>query len=230
MPFKLRTIVHLVHDLSYIGGISSRVRNTVLAAQGRAVRHVCLARPDPNHSLPGALRAEDDGAGVLAFLSTCHPADTMVITPNNVIRGFSPAIRAHLDRLPIIHMASGQLSFMLQNSEVLAHQSYINSYKVSRILCLSDMDMLLHRQMGIHELTKVRLPVATRSHNGYNPGHHRFVTYVGRIDFHAKGAERLVPIARLMKARGLPRLRIVTTDGPNSPTYQLSSRCWTKQA
>ncbi|QRM28269.1 glycosyltransferase family 4 protein [Microvirga sp. VF16] len=193
------------------------MRNTVLAAQGRAIRHVCLTRRDPNHSVPGALRAADDEAGVLAFLSTCHPTDTVVITPNNIIRGFSPAVRAHLDRLPILHMASGQLSFFLQDSEVLAHSSYINGYKVSRILCLSDMDMLLHRQMGLHELTKVRLPVATRSDNGYSPDKNRFVTYVGRIDFHAKGAERLVPIAKLMKARGLLRLRIFTTDGPNSP-------------
>ena len=31
---------------------------------------------------------------------------------------------------------------------VLADQDYIDSYKVSRILCLSDMDMSFHRQMG----------------------------------------------------------------------------------
>ena len=70
---------------------------------------------------------------------------------------------------------------------------------------------------GIHELTKIRLPVATRPTNGYSPDKNRFVTYVGRIDFHTKGAERLVPIAKLMKERGLPPLRIFTTDGPNSP-------------
>jgi glycosyltransferase involved in cell wall biosynthesis len=213
----VRTMIHLVHDLSYIGGISNRVRNTVLAAQGRAIRHVCLARRDPARSLPDALRADEDEAGVLAFLNTCHATDTVVITPNNTMRGFSPAIRAHLDRLPILHMAAGQLSYILQDSTVLAHPSYINSYKVSRILCLSTMDMNFHRQMGIHELTKVRLPVTTRSQNTYSLDQNRFVTYVGRIDFHAKGAERLVPIAKLMKQRGLPPLHIFTTDGPNSP-------------
>jgi glycosyltransferase involved in cell wall biosynthesis len=217
MPFKLRTMIHLVHDLSYIGGISNRVRNTVLAAQGRAIRHICLAKRDPARSLPDALRADEDEAGVLAFLNTCHATDTVVITPNNTMRGFSPAIRAHLDRLPILHMAAGQLSYILQDSTVLAHPSYINSYKVSRILCLSTMDMNFHRQMGIHELTKVRLPVTTRSQNTYSLDQNRFVTYVGRIDFHAKGAERLVPIAKLMKQRGLPPLHIFTTDGPNSP-------------
>jgi glycosyltransferase involved in cell wall biosynthesis len=213
----VRTIIHLVHDLSYIGGISSRVRNTILSAQDRAVRHICLARRDSAGSMPGALCADKNEAGVLAFLNTCHATDTVVITPNNVMRGFSPAIREQLARLPLIHMASGQLSFILQDSTVLAHPNYINSYKVSRILCLSTMDMNFHRQMGIHELTKVCLPVATRHQNGYSPDKNRFVTYVGRIDFHAKGSERLVPIARLMKKRGLPPLHIFTTDGPNSP-------------
>jgi glycosyltransferase involved in cell wall biosynthesis len=114
-------------------------------------------------------------------------------------------------------MASGQLAFILQDSEVLAHLDFVDSYKVSRILCLSDMDMNFHRQMGIHDLTKIRLPVATRSENGYHPDRNRFVTYVGRIDFHTKGAERLVPVARLMRERGLGPLRIFTTDSLNSP-------------
>lgn len=77
--------------------------------------------------------------------------------------------------------------------------------------------MSLHRQFGIHALTKVKLPVATRPHNTYSPASDRHPTYVGRIDFHAKGADRLISIAKLMKQRGLPPLRIFTTDGSNSP-------------
>ncbi|MBJ6128574.1 glycosyltransferase [Microvirga splendida] len=219
MPFKLRTIVHLVQDVSKIGGIPGRVRNTIAAAQGRAIRHVCLtAKRDPAFPhAPDTLVAENNEAEVLAFLNTCHATDTVVITPNSVIRAFSPAVQEQLTRLPLIHMASGQLAFILQDSEVLAHLDFVDSYKVSRILCLSDMDMNFHRQMGIHELTKIRLPVATRTENGYSPDQNRFATYVGRIDFHTKGAERLVPIAKLMQERGLGRLRIFTTDSLNSP-------------
>ncbi len=218
MPFRLKTIIHLVQDPGQIGGIPGRVRNTVKAAAGRPIRHVCLAvQGDPTGSLPGALSASDDPEGVLSFLSSCHATDTVVITPNNIIRKFPANIYRQLSRLPLIHMASGQLSFILQDTLALADQDYIDSYRVSRILCLSDMDMAFHRQLGIYDLTKIRLPVETRPHNGYAPARNRFVTYVGRIDFHTKGAERLVPVARLMKARGLPRLRIFTTDGPNSP-------------
>ncbi|MBB4041497.1 glycosyltransferase involved in cell wall biosynthesis [Microvirga flocculans] len=208
--------------MSKIGGIPGRVRHTVSAAHGRPIRHVCLsARRDPaNPAAADTFYAEDDEAGLLAFLSACHATDTVVITPNSVIRAFPPAIREQLTRLPLIHMASGQLSFILQDSEVLSHLDFIDTYKVSRILCLSDMDMSFHRQMGIHELTKIRLPVATRSHNAYSPDTNRFVTYVGRIDFHTKGAERLVPVARQMKERGLPPLRIFTTDSLNSPDLQ----------
>jgi glycosyltransferase involved in cell wall biosynthesis len=202
-----------------IGGIPGRVRNTVTAAQGRPIQHICLsARRDPAApALPNTLYAEPDEAEILAFLATCHATDTVVITPNSVIRAFSPAVREQLTRLPLLHMASGQLAFILQDSDVLAHLDFVDTYKVSRILCLSDMDMSFHRQMGIHELTKIRLPVATRTENSYHPATNRFVTYVGRIDFHAKGAERLVPVARLMQERGLGPLRIFTTDGPNSP-------------
>jgi glycosyltransferase involved in cell wall biosynthesis len=211
-------IIHLVHDVSAIGGISGRVRNTVSSAQGRSIRHTCLsAKGQPGAVAPDTFYAEDNATEVLAFLSTCEATDTVVITPNSVIRTFSPAIQEQLSRLPLLHMASGQLSFILQDTLALADQDYIDSYRVSRILCLSEMDMAFHRQLGIYDLTKVRLPVETRSHNGYAPEKNRFVTYVGRIDFHTKGAERLVPIARLMKARGLPPLRIFTTDGPNSP-------------
>ncbi|MBB3018709.1 glycosyltransferase involved in cell wall biosynthesis [Microvirga lupini] len=219
VPFKLRTIVHLVQDVAKIGGIPGRVRNTIASAQGRPIQHICLsARRDPAAPpLANTLYAEPDEAETLAFLATCHATDTVVITPNSVIRAFSPAVREQLTRLPLLHMASGQLAFILQDSDVLAHLDFVDTYKVSRILCLSDMDMSFHRQMGIHDLTKIRLPVATRATNGYSPATNRFVTYVGRIDFHAKGAERLVPVARLMQERGLGRLRIFTTDGPNSP-------------
>ncbi|MEE1610159.1 glycosyltransferase [Microvirga sp. CF3016] len=218
MPFRLKTIIHLVQDPGQIGGIPGRVRNTVKAAAGRPIRHVCLAvQGDPTGSLPGTLSASDDPEGVLAFLGTCHATDTVVITPNNIIRKFPANIYRQLSRLPLLHMASGQLSFILQDTLALADQDYLDSYRVSRILCLSDMDMAFHRQLGIHDLTKIRLPVETRSHNGYDPEKNRFATYVGRIDFHTKGAERLVPIARLMQARGLERLRLFTTDGPNSP-------------
>jgi glycosyltransferase involved in cell wall biosynthesis len=216
-PSELRTIVHLVQDVSAIGGISGRVRNTVKAAAGRPIRHVCLSAKRNPAAAPNTFDAEDGESEVLSFLSTCHATDTVVITPNSVIRAFSPAIQEQLSRLPLLHMASGQLSFILQDTLALADQDYIDSYRVSRILCLSDMDMAFHRQLGIYDLTKIRLPVETRPHNGYDPAKNRFATYVGRIDFHTKGAERLVPIARLMKARGLERLRVFTTDGPNSP-------------
>jgi glycosyltransferase involved in cell wall biosynthesis len=207
-----------VQDVSAIGGISGRVRNTVSCAQGRSIRHTCLsAKGQPSAIAPNTFYAEDHETEVLAFLGTCHATDTVVITPNSVIRAFSPAIQEQLSRLPLLHMASGQLSFILQDTLALADQDYIDSYRVSRILCLSEMDMAFHRQLGIYDLTKIRLPVETRPHNGYAPEKNRFVTYVGRIDFHAKGAERLVPIARLMKERSLPPLRIFTTDGPNSP-------------
>jgi glycosyltransferase involved in cell wall biosynthesis len=218
MPFRLKTIIHLVQDPGQIGGIPGRVRNTVKAAAGRPIRHVCLAvQGDPTGSLPGTLCASDDPEGVLAFLGSCHATDTVAITPNNVIRKFPASIYRQLSRLPLLHMASGQLSFILQDTLALADQDYLDSYRVSRILCLSEMDMAFHRQLGIYDLTKIRLPVETRPHNDYALEKNRFVTYVGRIDFHAKGAERLVPIAKLMKARGLPPLRIFTTDGPNSP-------------
>ncbi len=214
----LRAIIHLVQDVSAIGGISGRVRNTVSSAHGRSIRHTCLsAKGQPGAVAPDTFYAEDNETEVLAFLGSCQATDTVVITPNSVIRTFSPAVQEHLTRLPLLHMASGQLSFILQDTLALADQDYIDSYRVSRILCLSEMDMAFHRQLGIYDLTKIRLPVETRPHNGYAPARNRFVTYVGRIDFHTKGAERLVPVARLMKARGLPRLRIFTTDGPNSP-------------
>src|SRR5690349_16527683 len=135
---QLRTIVHLVQDVSKIGGIPGRVRHTVTAAQGRPIRHVCLsAKHDPAApAAPDTLVAEANEADVLAFLSTCHATDTVVITPNSVIRAFSPAVQEQLTRLPLIHMASGQLAFILQDSEVLAHLDFVDSYKVSRILCL----------------------------------------------------------------------------------------------
>src|SRR3712207_5120177 len=88
----LRTIVHLVQDVSKIGGIPGRVRSTVAAAQSRPIRHVCLtAKREPAFPhAPDTLVAEDNEAEVLAFLNTCHATDTVVITPNSVIRAFSP--------------------------------------------------------------------------------------------------------------------------------------------
>jgi glycosyltransferase involved in cell wall biosynthesis len=216
--FRLRRIVHLVSDLSTIGGIQGRTRNTLLAAQGRPIQHLCLSiRNDQFCPIPDVLCAADSEQAILDLLSRCHSADTVVLTPNNTLRAFPDAIREQLTRLPIVHMASGQLSFILQDSSVLADLDYVDTYKASRILCLSDMDMLFHRQLGIHALTKVKLPVRTRPHNSYDAAENRFVTYVGRIDFHAKGAERLIPIAKLMHERGLPPLQIYTTDGRNSP-------------
>jgi glycosyltransferase involved in cell wall biosynthesis len=204
--------------VSSIGGIPGRVRNTISAAQGRAIQHVCLSvKQDSPASVPETLCAAHDQDAILALLGTCHAADTVVLTPNNTLRGFPSPIREQLSRLPLIHMASGQLSFIIQDSPVLADLDYVDSYRASRILCLSDLDMQFHRQLGIHELTKVKLPVQSRPHNAYSLHENRFVTYVGRIDFHAKGADRLIPIAKLMKERGLPPLQIFTTDGRNSP-------------
>jgi glycosyltransferase involved in cell wall biosynthesis len=218
MPFRLRRMIHLVHDVSSIGGIPGRVRSTISAAQGRAIEHVCLSvKQDNAASVPQTLCAAHDQDAILALLSTCHSADTVVVTPNNTLRGFPAPIREQLSRLPLIHMASGQLSFIIQDSPVLADLDYVDSYRASRILCLSELDMQFHRQLGIHELTKVKLPVQSRPHNAYSAQENWFVTYVGRIDFHAKGADRLIPIAKLMKERGLPPLQIFTTDGRNSP-------------
>jgi glycosyltransferase involved in cell wall biosynthesis len=214
---SVQTLIHLVQDVSSIGGIPGRVRGTIAAARGRAIKHVCIAARGSHPLLPEALCAAQDENAVLAFLDTCHATDTVVLTPNNTLRTLPPAVREKLGRLPIIHMASGQLSFIVQDSAVLADLEYVDTYKASRILCLSQMDMSFHRQLGIHEVTKIRLPVATRSDNSYTPQKNRFATYVGRIDFHAKGADRLIPIAGLMKERGLPPLRIFTTDGHNSP-------------
>src|SRR3712207_4922914 len=94
VPFKLRTIVHLVQDVAKIGGIPGRVRNTVAAAQGRPIQHICLsARRDPTApALPNTLYAEPNEAEILAFLAACHATDTVVVTPNSVIRAFSPAV------------------------------------------------------------------------------------------------------------------------------------------
>ncbi len=216
-PFRLRTIIHLVHDLSRIGGISGRVRNTMIAAGGRGIRHVCISiERDPTGSVPDSLCARDESV-IFELLADCHVTDTVVITPNNIMKGFPTAIREQLSRLPIVHMASGQLSFIVQDLSVLADLDYVENYKASRILCLSEMDMNFHRQLGIHDLTKIKLPVQTRARNAYDAEKNRFATYVGRIDFHAKGADRLIPIAKLMKERGLPPLHIFTTDGRNSP-------------
>ncbi len=218
MPFRMKRIVHLVENPGHIGGIPGRIRSTILAAQDRPVRHVCLAAQGNGSAvLPDTLDAETNEPEVVAFLRACHATDTVVITPNNIFRAFSPTVQEQLNRLPIIHMASGQLAFILQDTRVLADLEYVENYRVSQVLCLSDMDMSFHRQLGIHALTKISLPVATRTHNNYSSGKNRFVTYVGRIDFHAKGADRLIPIAKLMKERGLPPLRIFTMDGLHSP-------------
>ena len=118
---KLRTIVHLVQDVSAIGGISGRVRNTVASARGRIIRHICLsAKGDPAAAALDTFYAEENEAEVLAFLGACHAIDTVVIAPNTVLRAFSPTIQEQLSRLPVLHMASGQLSFILQDTLALA--------------------------------------------------------------------------------------------------------------
>lgn len=219
-PLRLKRIVMLTRDSSTLGGIPGRTRTTMKHAQGRTIEYLNIAAQQSQaRELPAHVAYSEARERVLGLLEDWSPAETVVFTPNNVLRTFDADFRARISRFPVVHMFSGQLAFMIQDQTLLAQLDYVRGYRASAILAFSDMDIAFQRQLGVYGQTKGWLPVETRPSNDYAAHSDRAVGYVGRIDFHAKAADRLLDLAELMDADGRPPVRVFTTSSRNSPDY-----------
>jgi len=215
----LKRIVFLIPDLSTTGGIQIRTKMTISNATDRDVEYFCLSRRNENAiEISNNIVFEDAPEQTMELLRSWNPKTTALVIPNNAIRLFPKKIRTELDRFPLIFYGSGQLTFMLQDSEILNDIDYVKNLKVTKQILLSQMDRNVYDQLGIYNHVLGFNPVTVRDENTYNPAKNRFVGYVGRIDFYAKGAEKLINVAIALKELNLGPLKVFTTDNPkNSP-------------
>lgn len=217
---KLRRIIFVVADASSIGGIPTRTRKTLENQYHRDVEYISISKTHSREiGTNNALNLATDSKLINDMMSKWSPLDTIIITSNNAIAGLDRQFRERLEGFPIIYWAAGQMAFMLQDSPILKNREYVENFLVSHIVSMSEMDIAFQRQLGIHGQSKGFAPVEVRNHNSYDYRKNTDLTYVGRIDFHAKDCERLLDIAEALRARNLPSLRVFTTDGSNSPDY-----------
>ncbi len=215
----LRRIVYLTPDLSTLGGIQSRTRKILRNAGGRAVEYLGLSLHNQlSLGIENNLVWDSEPERILEALERWSPSDTVIMFPNNTLRLLTPDLRARVDRFPLIFNGSGQLTFILQDSEVMADVAYAENLLVSKIILFSMMDRRTYEQFGIYDHEVGFHPVELRGENTFSPARNKRVTYVGRIDFHAKGAERLVEAARALRGSGMGKLRVFTVSNRrNSP-------------
>lgn len=216
---RLRRMVLVVPDLSTIGGISSRTRTVLNWARGTDLEVVALtAKSERGTKEEGEICLASD-PWAKEVIQTWLPNDTAVVVSNNALRAFKPDIRASLQRLPLVFIYAGQMAFMIQDSSVLTDRKYAKELRAMRLMSFSDADINFQRQLGIHGQVKGFAPVRQRERNTYDLEKNTRLGYVGRIDFHAKDAGKLIDVARsLVDSRWGP-IKLFTTDGKNSPQY-----------
>ncbi|UWQ23105.1 glycosyltransferase [Jannaschia sp. W003] len=225
---ELRRIVLVVSDVSTLGGIQLRTLRTLRAAAGRDVEYLCLSLRDNGdgahlEGLRGRVMvAEADPEGVRQTIEGWDPADTVVWFPNNALRGFDAPLREAIDRLPLVHVGSGQLAYFIQDSGALLDRDYVEGLRATKAVVLSRMDRQTYAQFGDHDRIVGFNPVATREENAFDPrGRNTRVTYVGRIDDRTRGGDRLLALARATREAGFPPLRVFTVSDPrNSPDLE----------
>lgn len=217
---RLKRIVMVVPDISTIGGISSRTRKVLFNSVGRPIEYrVATARSERGGIQPGEVCCAGDSDAFLQAMEGWYPNDTAMVISNNAIRVFPARVREHLQKFPIVYIAAGQMAFMVQDSNILGDKNYVAGFRAMRIMSFSDADISFQRQLGIHGQVKGFVPVEQRESNDFDPAINTRVGYVGRIDFHAKDAGRLVEIASCLKGSRWGPLKVFTTDGRNSPQY-----------
>lgn len=211
-------LVFTVGDLSAIGGIASRTRNVISNSAGRACKYVALSRKHERpFAMEGAYSCETDTDAIRQMLASWEPDDTVFFISNNTHMAFPKDIRDRIKNFPVVSISAGQMAFMIQDSTVLSNLDYVEGHKASRIISFSDADISFQRQLGIYGQVKGFAPVKIREENSYRPDKNIHMTYVGRIDFHAKDCGKLIGIATELKKNNLPPIRVFTTDGKNSP-------------
>jgi glycosyltransferase involved in cell wall biosynthesis len=216
VPGKLKNIVFVWFDMARIGGVSGRIRRTIVASQDRHVNYFSF-------SITGDLRSEDNRNLILsspranALLATFSPDNTVLVLHNTVADALSRRGIDLVDRFPAIHFFAGQLSWFLQDSKFSGDVKFIKKYRANKLVTFSFADKLALEQFGIYDVEVLPPAIPTVPKNVFRANRNLDVGYVGRIDFHAKGSDRLVSIARSMKAANLGALKIFTTTGSNSP-------------
>lgn len=217
----LKRLVFISNDLSSIGGISERLKKIQNHQNTRGCEYFVLSKTNSSGDIiRNNITTHGNEKEVLSILSKWKSENnTVFITPNNFLTLHHRDIRQEVGSFPLIYMCSGQMAFMVQDSTVIGKLDHVRSFKASKIVAFSDSDIDFQRQLGIHGQIKGFLPVAVRKRNTFDPSRTKSLGYVGRIDFHAKGCERLIDIARSVKKNGLAPIKLFTTAGQNSPDY-----------
>ena len=223
---KIKRILLLIPDISTLGGVQIRTAKTLRHATSRDVAYECLTlrnqgrgdHLDEVHSR--VMVYEDTPDRILATLRSWDPIDTVVIFPNNTLRGIDKELRAVLDRFPLVYVGSGQLAYHLQDSKILRDRPYCEKLRVTKVVLLSELDKLTYNQFGCYGQIVGFNPVEPRPTNSYSLEKNQYFGYVGRIDFFARGAERLIDIAKALREIDRGPLKIFTVSNPkNSPQF-----------
>jgi|APTNR8051073442_1049403.scaffolds.fasta_scaffold06500_3 glycosyltransferase involved in cell wall biosynthesis len=214
----LSRLVFVVGDLSAIGGIANRTRTVLTNCSGRLPEYFVFSRRHSREiSLAHSLAWDKNPKEIERAISEWDSNETVFFLANNALSLFPENIQERVKKFPLVYIAAGQMAFIIQDSPVLSNLDYVENFRASRIISFSDSDINFQRQLGIHGQVKGFVPVAMRTANGYRLSKNRYFGYVGRIDFHTKGCERLIDIAAEFKRLGMSSLRIFTTNGKNSP-------------
>jgi glycosyltransferase involved in cell wall biosynthesis len=226
MSTSLRRIVLMIPDLSTLGGVQIRTAKTLRHAPGRACDYVGLSLQWEKEGAhvqdiaSNVLVYQRDRDKVLHSLRQWSARDTVVVFPNNSLRGVDAELRAELDRFPLVFVGSGQLSYHLQDSVALVDTAYCQSLKVTKLIVLSKLDSMMYSQFGNYDTVVGFNPVETRSANSYDLATNKYVGYVGRLDFRTKGCDRLIDICRAVRDLGRGPLHVYTVTNPrNSPDF-----------
>lgn len=218
--FQVKRIVFLVADISAIGGIPNRIKKVLACSDEEQVEFLAISRHNANgYRHCRSFTDADLGDDLIEMCRHWNQSDTVFVTANNVLKIFPKPFQRVVSKFPLIYMCSGQLSFFVQDSTILSDCEYVNEFKASAIISLSDMDINFQKQLGIHGQRKGFLPVEVRAENDYSTSKNVFPGYVGRVDFAAKGCDRLIEVAEAFRENGLPPIQFFTTAAKNPPDY-----------
>jgi glycosyltransferase involved in cell wall biosynthesis len=216
----LKNIVFVWYDMSRIGGISGRIERTVACSSGRSVNYYCISSVK-HHALDSSWNIHAaDLLNLQNDIADWTPQNTVVIFQNTVIRALNPDVVSFLRKFPTMHMYAGQLSWFLQDTKVALDVDFIENYSVNRLITFSQQDALSLRQFDLHGACVLPPSIAVKSRNAFRAEKNTRIGFVGRIDFHTKAADRLIPIALALRDAGLPPLKVFTTDRGFSPDLQ----------
>lgn len=213
--FKPKRMVMLCTDLSGAGGVPTRVsrlldRTTPAGMKFQALTLTNIGKAATPNSLCAATHPKE----TLTAISAWDPAETVVVSQSWIIELLPKDIAEALRRFPLVYFGDAQMSLFVHHTPASVAAA-MQTLRFTKIVALSEGDIVFQRQLGITGQKLGTLPVDQRESNDYVPRLPLQLGYVGVTDFGVKATDLLTDYAEHLPP-DMPPIRVFTTSDQNS--------------